>query len=80
MTIEVAAGLCGEKMVRVIDAVTTARGAPQSVRVENGRQFISRTLGQWAYANGVELVFSHPGKPTDNALIESFNGVCVRNA
>ncbi len=72
--IEVAAGLRGEDVVRVIDTVTTLRGVPQRVLVDNGPEFISRALDQWAYANGVELVFSRPGKPTDNAYIESFNG------
>jgi putative transposase len=74
LAIEVAAGLRGEDVVRVIDAVTILRDAPQRVRVDNGPEFVSRALDQWAYANSVELVFSRPGKPTDNAYIESFNG------
>lgn len=47
---------------------------PQSIRVDNGPEFTSKALDLWAYANEVELDFSRPGKPTDNALIESFNG------
>ena len=74
LAIEVAAGLRGEDVVRVIDEVAMLRGAPQRVRVDNGPEFISRVLDQWAYANGVELVFSRSDKPTDNAYIESFNG------
>lgn len=74
LAIEVAAGLQGGDVVGVIDAAATIRGAPQQVRVDNGPEFVSRVLDQWAYANGVELVFSQPGKPTDNAYIESFNG------
>lgn len=42
--------------------------------MDNGPEFISRALDQWAYLNQVELDFSRPGKPTDDALIESFNG------
>ena len=42
--------------------------------MEQGTRFTSKALDQWAYANGVQLDFSRPGKPTDNALIESFNG------
>ena len=57
-----------------LECIRMLRGAPQSVRVDNGPEFISKVLDQWAYANGVELVFSRPGKPTDNAYIESFNG------
>ena len=39
-----------------------------------GPEFTSKRLDQWAYLNGVELDFSRPGKPTDNAMIEAFNG------
>ena len=44
------------------------------VWVDQGSEFISRDLDLWAYANGVTLDFSRPGKPTDNAFIEAFNG------
>ena len=40
--------------------------------MSNGHEFTSKRLDQWAYLNGVELDFSRPGKPTDNAFIESF--------
>jgi putative transposase len=45
-----------------------------AIRVDNGPEFISKSLDLWAYWNGVKLDFSRPGKPTDNAFIESFNG------
>ncbi|QDT38356.1 Integrase core domain protein [Stratiformator vulcanicus] len=47
---------------------------PASIRVDNGPEFISKSLDWWAYVNKVTLDFSSPGKPTDNAFIESFNG------
>ena len=47
---------------------------PRTIRVDNGPEFTSKRLDQWAYLNGVELDFSRPGKPTDNAFIEAFNG------
>ncbi|GLS46559.1 hypothetical protein GCM10007884_45530 [Methylobacterium brachythecii] len=50
------------------------RGRPKSLRVDNGPEFAGRMLDQWAYLNGVEIDFSRPGKPTDNAYIQSFNG------
>jgi hypothetical protein len=50
------------------------RGAPKRFRVDNGPEFVSRALDQWAYLHEVTLDFSQPGKPTDNALVESFNG------
>ena len=49
------------------------RGKPKSVRVDNGPEFAGRLLDQWAFLNKVELDFSRPGKPTDNAFIEAFN-------
>lgn len=48
--------------------------APRPIRVDQGSEFVSRDLDLWAYANNVTLDFSRPGKPTDNAFIEAFNG------
>ena len=64
--------LTGDDVVRVLEQVTAQRGKPQSIRVDNGPEFISRSLDLWAYFNGVKLDFSRPGRPTDNAFIESF--------
>ena len=50
------------------------RGAPRTIRVDNGPEFVSKALDRWPYENGVTLDFSRPGKPTDNAFVESFNG------
>ena len=50
-----------------------SRGAPKTIRVDNGPEFISQALDCWAHENGVTLDFSWPGKPTDNALV-AFNG------
>lgn len=47
---------------------------PERFQTDNGSEFISKALDKWAYENGVTIDFSRPGKPTDNALIESFNG------
>jgi putative transposase len=51
---------------------------PERIKVDNGPEFIPKDLDKWAYKNGVILSLSRPGKPTDNALIESFNG-CFRD-
>lgn len=61
-------------MVAALDRVKAARDCPQSIRVDNGPEFISKSLDWWAYFNKVTLDFSRLGKPTDNAYIESFNG------
>ena len=60
--------------MRVLDRVASQRGKPQTIRGDNGPEFLSRSLDLWAYFNGVKLDFSRPGKPTDNAFLESFNG------
>ena len=60
--------------IRTLFRITAKRGAPKTIRVDNGPEFISKALDLWACANGVTLDFSRPGKPTDNAFIESFNG------
>jgi putative transposase len=74
LAIEVGQRLTGDHVVRVLEQVAAERGKPRSIRVDNGPEFISRSLDLWAYFNGVKLDFSRPGKPTDNAVIESFNG------
>jgi len=51
----------------------SAKAAPKTIRVDQGSEFISRDLDLWAYQKSVELDFSRPGKPTDNAFIEAFN-------
>lgn len=61
-------------MVEVLMRLGEKRNLPKIIRVDNGPEFISKRLDQWAYLNGVELDFSRPGKPTDNGLIEAFNG------
>jgi putative transposase len=64
----------GEDVVQTLEQVCATVGYPKSIRVDQGSEFISRDLDLWAYAKGVTLDFSRPGKPTDNAFIEAFNG------
>lgn len=61
------------QVVEVLDRLVRERGKPGSLRVDNGPEFAGRMLDQWAYLNGVEIDFSRPGRPTDNAFIEAFN-------
>ena len=74
LTLEVAWRLGGHGVVASLMEVVQEKGLPKSIRIDNGPEFTSKVLDQWAYLNGVELDFTRPGKPTDNALIESFNG------
>ena len=64
----------GQDVVQTLEAACRKHGYPKSIRVDNGPEFISKDLDLWAYQNDVTLDFSRPGKPTDNAFIESFNG------
>lgn len=64
----------GEDVVQTLERVCQEVGYPKTIRVDNGSEFVSRDMDLWAYANDVTLDFSRPGKPTDNAYIESFNG------
>jgi len=74
LAVEVDQHLGGHRVVEVLMKLQHERGLPKTIRVDNGPEFISKALDQWAYLNGVELDFSRPGKPTDNGLIEAFNG------
>lgn len=67
-------GIGGEYVVRVLDQIARFRGAPQAIRTDQGPEFTGRALDQWAYQNRVQLKLIQPGKPTQNAYIESFNG------
>jgi len=64
----------GEDVVLTLEQICKSVGYPKTIRVDQGSEFISRDLDLWAYQKGVVLDFSRPGKPTDNAFIESFNG------
>lgn len=64
----------GEDVVATLDRVCRTTGYPKTIRVDQGCEFVSRDMDLWAYQRGVILDFSRPGKPTDNAFIEAFNG------
>ena len=61
-------------VVEALEQLRRNRALPKSIRVDNGTEFTSKAMDRWAYEHGVTLDFSRPGKPTDNAFIESFNG------
>jgi putative transposase len=63
-----------EDVVATLERICVATGYPKTIRVDQGSEFASRDLDLWAYVKGVTLDFSRPGKPTDNAFIEAFNG------
>lgn len=74
LALKVGKRLCGEDVAAVLNKLIGERGRPKKLWCDNGSEFTSRVLDQWAYFNKVQLDYSRPGKPTDNAVVESFNG------
>lgn len=73
LRIEVDTSLPAGRVVRALNELIELRGKPQRIRLDNGPELVSQMLAQWAADNGVELMFTQPGKPTQNAYIERFN-------
>jgi len=74
LAIEVDFSLTGTRVARVLDRLAETRGLPEVIQVDNGPEFAGKILDAWAHAHGVRLQFIEPGKPVQNAFIESFNG------
>ncbi len=74
VAIEVDRSLPGLRVTRVLDRLQATVGLPQTIVVDNGPEFAGRTLEAWADAHGVALRFIRPGKPIENAYVESFDG------
>lgn len=72
--IEVDTSITGMRVARMLTVLKDRRGLPQVIRCDNGPEFAGKILDAWAYENGVALRFIEPGKPVQNAYIESFNG------
>lgn len=72
--IAVESGFSGQRVAAILNRLAGARELPKSIQVDNGPEFTSKALDEWAHRHGVKLVFSRPGTPTDNAYIEAFNG------
>ena len=67
-------GIGGERLTRMMDEVCSRRGRPAVIRTDNGKEFTGKAMLNWAYRNGVSLRLIEPGKPNQNAYVESFNG------
>jgi putative transposase len=73
LAIEVGASLTGERVTSVLERLCELRGVPSVIQSDNGPEFRGRVMDEWAYTRGVRLQFIEPGKPIQNAFIESFN-------
>jgi putative transposase len=72
--IEVGQSLGGERVAHVLEFLVHTRAKPKTIVMDNGPEFCSRALDKWADDNKVSLHFIQPGKPVQNAFVESFNG------
>jgi putative transposase len=74
LEIEVDTSLPGLRVVRVLEELKRQGRKPEHMMIDNGPEFVSQVVDQWAYDNGVQLHFITPGRPMENGYIESFNG------
>lgn len=74
LSVEADFSINGERVTRVLDWLIVLYGKPESITIDNGPEFAGSAMDAWAYRNGVKLDFIAPGKPQQNAFIESFNG------
>ena len=72
--IEVDTSLTGRRIIRVLEQLAQTRGLPHGIVCDNGPEFASQALDVWAHERGLKLLFIAPGKPVQNAYVESFNG------
>ena len=74
LAIEVDTSLGGVRVVRVLEELKHRRGLPRQIRSDNGPEFVSRAVDQWAYEQGLQWHTIQPGRPMENGYVESFNG------
>jgi len=74
LEIEPDTSLPGARVVRVLEGMKQQGRKPEAIVIDNGPEFVSQVVDQWAYENGVQLHFITPGRPMENGYIESFNG------
>lgn len=74
VAIEMERAISGHGLTRVLDRLALSRGLPKIVRTDIGKEFCGKAMVTWAHERGVQLRLTEPGKPNQNAYIESFNG------
>ena len=74
VAIEVERAISGHGVSRALDRLALSRGLPKVIRTDNGKEFCGKAMVAWAHEHGVQLRLIEPGKPNQNAYIESFNG------
>lgn len=74
LAVEIDLNLPAARVIRVLERIAAWRGYPQQLRLDNGPEFVSAAIADWAEQRGVELCFIQSGKPMQNGFIERFNG------
>jgi len=74
LALEASISFPGRKVAHVLEHLAQSHGMAKTITVDNGSEFFSKEMDAWAYRRGVRLDFNRPGKPVENAFIESFNG------
>lgn len=74
IVMEVATSMPAEKVINILEKVIWCSGKPESIRVDNGPEFIAELFKSWCSGNGIKIKYIQPGKPTQNSFIERFNG------
>lgn len=74
LAIEIDVSIKGERLIKVLEKLIFLRGKPDSILSDNGSEFTSKVLEKWAKSKSIALKFIQPGKPFQNAFVESFNG------
>ena len=72
--LETGVSMTGKSVARALERLSFHHQLPKVITVDNGTEFFSKAMDSWAYRRGVQLEFIRPGKPVENAFIESFNG------
>ena len=75
LAIEIDVSLTSARITRALDQLLLVRGAPERIRVDHGPEFTSGTFVAWCSARGIVIEYTQPGKPTQNAFVERFNGI-----
>lgn len=74
LALEVDSSLTGRRVTAVLNRIALFRGLPKEILTDNGSEFTSNIMNEWAYDHKVEHIFTDPGRPMQNGYIESFNG------